>query len=599
MFICQQLRYVYWGTLGIVLLFFANGCTPQEPELISLPTSASLALLPTSTPEVGTAVSPLILPSPTATAVIPITETISLEPEPTLEDPSLTTPIEEVLSEPIVYTVQDGDTSISIALQFNVNLDALMLANGIDNPNLLSIGQTLYIPPEQSSRSELQMPLYYVQEGDTYSSIAYKFNIGLDILQQANPQINPQSLPIGQAIFLPLNGIHIVGIGDTLSGIAYRYQVSLDDLFRENRGKIDPTNPGLVRAGEILIIPSEQVAEGYDCSPQPPRQAVIEYTVRLGERLFCLQEKFGISMTTILYANPTQIWGEGVLDAGTTLLIPPSDGALYTVAAADIENGITQTDLVGWYNVQRFDALTDWEGNAIAADLEEGQKIFIAGADLQAGSFQVAIVAPPSPNIANANTPSSPPNNASSDNTATENSPASASVAPSQSSGGDLWQNALLDYDTGYCPLVDGSGWTNSMGWPTDSRLIREGRSFRPNHPAIDIIGEIGEPIYAAEAGIVSWAGYSSWGGSNVIVLSHGNGWQTVYAHLNQASVRCGQSVGKGSVIGQLGQTGTGWPHLHFEVRQGANKQNPLDWLSGASFGLGNNTPFSNPSSTP
>ena len=163
MFIWQPLRYVYWGTLGIVLLLGANACTPQKPELISLPTAASLVLLPTSAPEVGTAVPSLILPSPTAMAVIPITETISLEPEPPLEEPPLTPPIEEVLPEPIVYTVQDGDTLIGIAFQFNVDLDALMLANGMSNADFLSIGQTLYIPPEQSPDSDIEIPVYYVQ----------------------------------------------------------------------------------------------------------------------------------------------------------------------------------------------------------------------------------------------------------------------------------------------------------------------------------------------------------------------------------------------------------------------------------------------------
>jgi murein DD-endopeptidase MepM/ murein hydrolase activator NlpD len=85
----------------------------------------------------------------------------------------------------------------------------------------------------------------------------------------------------------------------------------------------------------------------------------------------------------------------------------------------------------------------------------------------------------------------------------------------------------------------------------------------------------------AADDGVVVYSGWNDWGYGYVVVLDHGNGWQTLYAHLSSINLGCGQSASQGQVIGAMGCTGncTG-PHLHFEMRHEVwGRVNPIDML--------------------
>ena len=77
----------------------------------------------------------------------------------------------------------------------------------------------------------------------------------------------------------------------------------------------------------------------------------------------------------------------------------------------------------------------------------------------------------------------------------------------------------------------------------------------------IDIDGEEGDAVYAADSGVVVYAGWNDWGYGNMVVVNHGNGWQTLYAHLSSYFVNCGVSVLQGGLIGAIGSTGsaTAW----------------------------------------
>ena len=98
-------------------------------------------------------------------------------------------------------------------------------------------------------------------------------------------------------------------------------------------------------------------------------------------------------------------------------------------------------------------------------------------------------------------------------------------------------------------------------------------------HRGLDIAAPTGTAIKAAAAGTVTTAGYSGSYG-NMIILSHGNGVQTVYAHCSQLNVSTGQKVSQGQIIGKVGSTGrsTG-PHLHLEIRVNGVLYNPQNYV--------------------
>ena len=122
--------------------------------------------------------------------------------------------------------------------------------------------------------------------------------------------------------------------------------------------------------------------------------------------------------------------------------------------------------------------------------------------------------------------------------------------------------------------------------WPTDGS-ISSGFGYRsyPDvgfHAGVDIINYYGAPIVATAAGTVILAGWD-YGYGIKIVIDHGNGYQTWYAHNSESLVSPGQSVRKGQMIARLGATGfvTG-PHVHYEVHEDGRPVSPIPFLSGS-----------------
>lgn len=98
-------------------------------------------------------------------------------------------------------------------------------------------------------------------------------------------------------------------------------------------------------------------------------------------------------------------------------------------------------------------------------------------------------------------------------------------------------------------------------------------------HHGVDIAGDFGDPVRAAAGGVVSFTGYVSLYG-NTVIIDHPDGRQTLYAHLKHIDVSQGDRVARGAVIAAVGSTGrsTG-PHLHFEIKQGDTREDPLAYL--------------------
>ncbi len=116
--------------------------------------------------------------------------------------------------------------------------------------------------------------------------------------------------------------------------------------------------------------------------------------------------------------------------------------------------------------------------------------------------------------------------------------------------------------------------------WPLQGRITSYfGYRWGRMHSGIDIAAPHGTPIEASRAGRVTFAGWRG-GYGQLIILDHGDGKTSWYAHLSSMSVGAGQLVDRGQVIGHVGTTGrsTG-PHLHFEIRVHDDPRNPLDYL--------------------
>lgn len=117
--------------------------------------------------------------------------------------------------------------------------------------------------------------------------------------------------------------------------------------------------------------------------------------------------------------------------------------------------------------------------------------------------------------------------------------------------------------------------------WPLNGPVTSPfGSRWGSMHTGIDIDGYTGQPVVAAKAGNVFYLGAGMTGYGNAVVIDHGGGLSTLYAHLSGYAVSGGQGVEQGQIVGYVGCTGNCYgDHLHFEIRMAGNPVNPLDFL--------------------
>lgn len=120
---------------------------------------------------------------------------------------------------------------------------------------------------------------------------------------------------------------------------------------------------------------------------------------------------------------------------------------------------------------------------------------------------------------------------------------------------------------------------TSNFQWPTAACISQ---IYWSRHPGIDLANSQGTAVVASDAGFVEFVGWDNSGYGNMILVNHGNGAITRYAHLSAFAVAVGASVNKGQLIGRIGSTGrsTG-PHLHFELIVNGVHRNPVGILKG------------------
>lgn len=274
--------------------------------------------------------------------------------------------------------------------------------------------------------------------------------------------------------------------------------------------------------------------------PTRPRVDVITYTVEAGDSLFSIAEQFNIKPETVLWGNfETLEDNPNMLSTGQVLNILPTNGTYYHWSVGDSLDGVAQffgvdSKLIQEYPGNHIDLTAILSGSLV---IEPGTWLIVPE-----GSRPLKDWGPPAISRSN---------------------PASARY-----------------YGDGYCgSIYEGAIGTGGFVWPTTDHSI-SGYGYSGIHPAIDIAGAVGNSVVAADSGVVVFAGWSNFGYGYMVVVDHGNGWQTAYAHLSAVAVTCGQSVFQGGYIGALGSTGnSSGPHLHFEMVYNGAKPNPLDYV--------------------
>jgi len=310
--------------------------------------------------------------------------------------------------------------------------------------------------------------------------------------------------------------------------------VELPSIGQNTTGEIDVADDGIPRLAQI-----------HTDVPSRPREEVITYTVKLGDTLFGIAKQYGLKPETILWANQTTLADNPHnLQPGQELNILPVDGAYHRWSTGDGLNGVAK-----FYSVKPEDII-DFPGNHLDRaqigdwsnpKIDPGSWLVIPGGRREFVSWSAPYIPRDNPALAKVLGP-------------------------------------------GACDTVVGGGAVGSGNfiWPTDNHYL-SGYDYEPgaNHPGIDIAADEGNPIYAPDSGVVVYAGWNNWGYGNVVVINHGNGWQTLFAHLSTFYVSCGQSVFQGNVIAAVGSTGKAdGAHLHFEMMYNGVRVNPHEYIT-------------------
>ena len=279
--------------------------------------------------------------------------------------------------------------------------------------------------------------------------------------------------------------------------------------------------------------------------PDRPRNEIEKYTVVKGDTVIDIAEKFNLKPESIMFGNYYTLRDDPHnLSVGLELNILPIDGYYYEWQVGDGLNGVasglnvTPEDIIS-YPLNNLDPLTI--GDYSNPNIEPGTWLVVPGGTRAYTSWSAPVGV-------------------------TRDDPAVARVMGSGACG----------------EVTGGAIGLGYFVWPNDKHYL-SGFDYSPetNHRGIDLAGNTGEPLYAVDAGVIVYAGWNDWGYGNMVMIDHGNGWQSLYAHMNSIDVVCGQSVDMGWIIGTLGNTGnSSGSHLHFELMHTLySKVNPWSYL--------------------
>lgn len=285
--------------------------------------------------------------------------------------------------------------------------------------------------------------------------------------------------------------------------------------------------PNILPGGNVPTTPVQTEPQ------QPSRRGVVNYTVQPGDVIGGIATRFDVDVNTILWANNLNF--RSYIRPGDVLKIPPGKGVIYVVKKGD-----TLGKIARMFDVKSVDVA---DANGLKRDgsnLSVGASLFIPGGE----KIEESII------------PAAP-----------------RAIDRTNGTIGKEIEKVAAPPPSITAPA--GSGYI----WPTMDHRINQ--YFGIRHTGVDIAGKIGNSNYAAASGkvIKSQCGWNG-GYGCYIIIDHGGGITTLYGHNSKLLVEVGEFVTQGQVVGLLGSTGhsTG-PHLHFEVRVGGKRVNPLKYV--------------------
>lgn len=505
------------------------------------------------------------------------------EQTPSNPEPENEQPATEQLVPERTHTVREGDSLWDIALEYDVTVDQLLQLNPEVSKSML-VGQTLIISqssaPSESSQTEApsstpeeekpeeEQPeeepeedasasprTHTVQDGDSLWDIAIQYDVSVEQLQQLNPDIS-KSMLVGQTLIIPQADSSDTAdkpttksapekSAETVTEASTDASVDTEPADKETTEKSDEETPKadtLSANNEIIsFVQSIRVERGlYPVSSVESLQSinvkldsVVEgeqtYTIQQGDSPSLVADKVGIPTQTLINLNPEVTQSMLV---GDVLVISHEQPFLQTKTVKTVteEKEIafkTETELdhnkaSGYEKVvqEGKNGLEEIVSEVTYIDGYETERTVISKTTLQEPVTAKIVVG--------------------SLTSSQYNFSGSGAASTESNVGGYIWP-----VNGGYisCPIWGYSG-----------------------HTGTDIAAPAGTTIWASKGGTVAYAGWSNGYGYNVLI-NHGDGTKTRYAHCSSLAVYTGQQVSQGQVVGYVGQTG--WAsgnHCHFEI---------------------------------